>query len=65
MMGISKFAVNSGTICASVVSMLSIRSMSVFLSAPELCSSTAPSGILVSFSVQRFRISASTANVAL
>ena len=45
--------------------MESMRSISVFFSAPELCSSTVPRGILVSFSMQRFRISPSTAKVAL
>ena len=55
---------NSGTMWASVVSMLSMRSISVFFSAPELCASTAPRGMRVSFSVQRLRISPSTAKVA-
>lgn len=45
--------------------MESIRSIRVFFRAPELCSRTVPKGILVSFSMQRFRISPSTAKVAL
>ena len=65
MMGISRLAVNSGTIWARVVSMESMRSMRVFFSAPELCSSTVPSGMRVSFSMHLLRISPSTAKVAL
>ena len=65
MTGTSRLEVNSGTICASVVSMLSILSTMIFLNVPDGVSFTYPSGTRASFSQQDFRILASTVNVAL
>ena len=65
MTGASRLDVNSGTICASVVSILSILSTRMFLNVPEDVSFTYPSGTLASFSQQAFLIFASTVNVAL
>ena len=49
-----------GRCCFNTVDTLDKR----IFKAPELCSSTAPSGILANFSRHFFLISASTANVA-
>ena len=65
MTGASRLEVNSGTICASVVSILSILSTRIFLNVPEDVSFTYPSGTRASFSQQDFLIFASTVNVAL
>ena len=64
-MGTSRFDVNSGMICAIVVSMLSMRSTSTFFTEPEGISSTVPSGTRVSFSHTRLRMLPNTAKVAL
>lgn len=50
---------------AMVVSMLSTRSTSIFLTEPEGISSTVPRGTRESFSHTRLRILPSTARVAL
>ena len=65
MTGTSRFEVNSGTTCANVVSILSIRSTIIFLKDPEGLSFTYPSGTLASLSQQDFLILESTAKVAL
>ena len=57
--------VNSGRICASVVSMLSIRSTIMFLRVPDEVSLTYPSGTLESLSQVSLRICPSTLKVAL
>ena len=57
--------VNSGMICAIVVSMLSIRSTSTFLMEPDGMSSTVPKGTRESFAQTRLRMLPSTAKVAL
>ena len=51
--------------CASVVSMLSIRSTIIFLNVPDEVSLTYPSGTFASLSQHAFLIFARTANVAL
>ena len=51
-----RLEVNSGRICASVVSMLSIRSTIMFLSVPDDVSLTYPSGTLESLSQVSLRI---------
>ena len=64
MIGAPMPVVNSGRICASVVSMLSIRSTSVLFNVPEGLLITSPSGILESLSSAFLRITASVWKVA-
>ena len=56
---------NSGIICASVVSILSILSTIIFLNVPDEVSFTYPSGTRASFSKHAFLMFESTVNVAL
>ena len=65
MIGAQRLAVNSGTTCAKVGSIESVRSQMMFLSAPEGIPCTVPSGKRDSLSTSAIRTLPISLNVIL